>query len=202
MLVKDHLAIRLQDNALIEFINKVQMEVAGVDISNTALFDNHVPGFPENVTMRSVVGNYIYPNTLVVLKVKGQDIKDALERSAGYFEVDAHGDIGVSPAFLKPKPQHYNYDMWEGITYEIDARKPLGERVTRLDYHGSPLDMARDYEVVLNNYRAAGGGDYLMYQGKEIVKEIPIDVSELIANYIIERNVIVPTVDHNWKVAY
>ena len=202
MIVRDHLAIRLQDNALIEFINKVQIEIAGVNISNTALFDNHVPGFPQNVTMRSVVGNYIYPNTLVVLRVKGKDIKAALERSASYFQVDEKGEIGVSPAFLKPKPQHFNYDMWEGIDYEIDARKPVGERITRLDYQGHPLDLERDYEIVLNNYRAAGGGDYLMYQGKEIVKEIPIDVSELIANFIIERKVIEPTVNGNWKVIY
>ncbi|GGH85576.1 2',3'-cyclic-nucleotide 2'-phosphodiesterase/3'-nucleotidase [Pullulanibacillus pueri] len=202
MLVEDPLAIRLQDNPLIEFINKVQMETADVDISNTALFDNNSPGFPENVTMRSVVGNYIYPNTLVVLRVQGRDIKAALEQSAGYFELKADGTIGVSPAFTTPKPQHYNYDMWEGIDYAIDVRKPIGERITHIDYHGAPLEMDQSYDVVLNNYRAAGGGDYHMYQGKEVVKDIPIDVSELIANYIIERKVIEPTVDGNWKVIY
>ncbi|GGE29114.1 2',3'-cyclic-nucleotide 2'-phosphodiesterase [Pullulanibacillus camelliae] len=202
MLVHDPLAIRLQDNPLIEFINKVQMETAGVDISNTALFDNQSPGFPKNVTMRSVVGNYIYPNTLVVLRIKGSDMKAALEQSAGYFELHEDGTVGVSPAFTTPKPQHYNYDMWEGIAYEMDIRKPVGQRITRLNYKGKPVDMNRDYDVVMNNYRAAGGGEYHMYQGKKVIKDIPIDVSELIANYILERNIIPATVDHNWKVIY
>src|SRR5690606_24093671 len=134
MTVTDPMAIRLGDNPLIEFINKVQMDAAGVDVSNTALFDNYSPGFPPNVTMRNVVANYIYPNTLVVLKVTGQIVKDALEKSASYFELGADGTVGVSKEFSTPKPQHYNYDMWEGIEYEIDIRKPIGQRVTRLQY--------------------------------------------------------------------
>src|SRR5699024_2354611 len=75
MLVKDPMARRLQDNPLIEYMNRVQMETAGVDVACTALFDNNSPRFPGNVTMRSVVSNYIYPNTLVVIKASGAVIK-------------------------------------------------------------------------------------------------------------------------------
>lgn len=202
MTVTDPMAIRLKDNALIEFINKVQMDVAGVDVSNTALFDNLATGFPKNVTMRSVVSNYIYPNTLVVLRVTGQIVKDALERSASYFELLADGKVGVSKEFTTPKPAHYNYDMWEGIDYEIDIRKPIGERIVHLKYKGSKLLPGAALDVVMNNYRASGGGDYLMYKDCLVVKEIPIDVSELIANYILEHKVIEATVNHNWKVIY
>lgn len=202
MLVKDPMAIRLNDNPLIEFINKVQMDASGADVASTALFDNTSPGFPNDVTMRSVVSNYIYPNTLVVLKATGKVIKDALEQSANYFEMDDNGEVIVSESFLTPKPQHYNYDMWEGIEYELDIRKPEGERVTRLDYQGSPLRPEQEVDVVMNNYRAGGGGDYMMYKDCPVVKEIQIDVSELIANYIQKYKVIEATVNHNWKVVY
>jgi 2',3'-cyclic-nucleotide 2'-phosphodiesterase/3'-nucleotidase len=202
MVVRDPMSIRTQDNALIEFFNRVQMEAAGVDISNTALFDNHSPGLKENVTMRDVVSNYIYPNTLKVLRVTGKDIKDALERSASYFKDYHGGEIEVNPAFSEPKPQHYNYDMWEGIDYLIDIRKPHGERIVKLDYKGSPIDFKKEYEVVMNNYRAGGGGEYFMYKGKPVMKEIQTDVSELIANYILEKKVVKASVDHNWKVIY
>lgn len=202
MKVSDPMAIRLKDNALIEFINKVQMDAAGVNVSNTALFDNLSPGFPVDVTMRSVVANYIYPNTLVVLRVTGKIIKDALERSAGYFELQADGTVGVSKEFTTPKPQHYNYDMWEGIQYELNIRNSVGERVTQLDYNGSKLLPDQEIDVVMNNYRSGGGGDYMMYKGRPIVKDIPIDVSELIANYILEHKVIEATVNNNWKVVY
>ncbi|MGV3465115.1 MAG: bifunctional metallophosphatase/5'-nucleotidase [Heyndrickxia sp.] len=202
MIVRDPMEIRTGDNALIEFINRVQMEVAGVDISNTALFDNISPGFPENVTMRDVVSNYIYPNTLKVIRISGQDMKDALERSASYFKQYDGGEIEVNPAFSTPKPQHYNYDMWEGIDYLIDISKPFGERITKLEYKGRPIRYDEEYDVVMNNYRAGGGGDYFMYKNKPVIKDIPTDVSEFIANYILENKVVHATVNHNWKVIY
>ncbi|WP_428912174.1 bifunctional metallophosphatase/5'-nucleotidase [Niallia sp. Krafla_26] len=203
MTVTDPLEIRLKDSALMEFINKVQMHAAGVHVSNTALFDNHSRGIPVDVTMRNVVANYIYPNTLVVLKVTGQIVKDALERSASYFELSDDGTtVVVSKTFTTPKPQHYNYDMWEGIQYELDIRKPIGERVTRLEYNGAKLLPHQELEVVMNNYRAGGGGNYMMYKDCPVVKDIPIDVSELIANYILEHEIIEATVNHNWKVVY
>lgn len=202
MLVDDPLKIRTHDNALIEFINKVQMDIAKVDISNTALFNDDAPGLHSDVTMRDIVSNYIYPNTLKVLKITGQDMKDALERSASYFATYNGKEIEVNPEFTTPKPQHYNYDMWEGIEYEINISKPFGERIVRLDYGGKPIDLDQEYHVVMNNYRAGGGGDYIMFQGKEVVQDIPLDVSELLANYILERKVIDATVNHNWKVVH
>lgn len=200
MIVKDAMQVRLQDNALIEFINKVQMDVAKVSISNTALFHNHAPGFPSNITMRDIVSNYIYPNTLKVIRITGRDIMDALEQSAEYFIVNNDGDIVVNPAYMEPKPQHYNYDMWEGISYILNISKPIGKRVQKLDYEGKPLVLEQEFDVVMNSYRAGGGGNFMMYQNKPVIKEIPMDMAELIANYIIENKVIQATVNHNWKV--
>lgn len=202
MVVSDPMAIRTKDNALIEFINKVQMEYSGAEISNTALFDNHSPGFPSDVTMRDIVSNYIYPNTLRVLRIKGRDIKAALERSASYFETYNGEEVRINPQFSNPKPQHYNYDMWEGIDYLIDISKPEGSRIVKLERNGKSLDLDGEYDVVMNNYRAGGGGEYLMFQNKPEVKDIPTDVSELIANYFLERGTVEATVNENWKVIY
>ncbi|MDT8717197.1 bifunctional metallophosphatase/5'-nucleotidase [Clostridium sp. 19966] len=201
MVIDNHFKLRLKDNALIEFINKVQMSSSGASISNTALFDNKCVGFRENVTMRDIVSNYIYPNTLKVLKLKGKDIKAALEKSASYFCIK-DGEIGVNPEFMSPKIQHYNYDMWEGIEYIIDASKPKGEKITKLTKNGKPIGTEEEFDVVMNNYRAGGGGDYYMYKDKPVVADIPLDMSELIANYILERKVIEATVNNNWKVIY
>ncbi|MNQ73922.1 Trifunctional nucleotide phosphoesterase protein YfkN precursor [compost metagenome] len=202
MLVKDPMQIRTEDNALIEFINKVQMELSGAPISNTALFDNISPGFPADITMRDIVSNYIYPNTLKVIRISGQDIKDALEQSAEYFELSEKGDLGVSKSFMEPKPAHYNYDMWEGISYTLDISRPIGNRVVQLDYEGEAINLAASFDVVMNNYRAAGGGNYAMFQNKPVIKDIPTDVAELLAGYIMERGTIEASVNHNWKVIW
>ncbi|WNR43633.1 bifunctional metallophosphatase/5'-nucleotidase [Paenibacillus roseipurpureus] len=202
MLVQDPMKIRLADNALIEFINHVQMELSGAPISNTALFDNVSPGFPRRITMRDIVSNYIYPNTLKVIRISGQDIKDALEQSAEYFELTDEGEVRVSKSFMEPKPAHYNYDMWEGITYTLNISRPIGSRVVQLDFEGKPMDLGRSFDVVMNNYRAAGGGNYAMFQDKPVIKDIPTDVAELLAGYIMERGTIEATVNGNWKVIW
>jgi 2',3'-cyclic-nucleotide 2'-phosphodiesterase / 3'-nucleotidase len=200
MRIHDPMEARIKDTAAIEFINRVQMHYSGADISNTALFDNDSLGFGPEVTMRDVVSNYIYPNTLQVIRITGQDIRDALEQSAAYFETYSGGEVRVSKEFSYPKPQHYNYDMWEGIDYLLDISRPAGERVVLLEKDGKPLDPTAEYDVAMNNYRAGGGGNYRMFQGKPIIKDFPTDVSELIASFILERRTIQASCDHNWKV--
>ncbi|MCB2292721.1 bifunctional metallophosphatase/5'-nucleotidase [Clostridium algoriphilum] len=201
MLIKDPLKARLKDNAYTEFINNVQMEAAKVDISNTAIFDNQCKGFERNVTMRDIIANYKYPNTLKVISLKGSDIKAALEKTAQYFSI-VNGEIEVSKVGIYPKLHHYNYDMWEGIEYIIDVSKSINYRITKINYKNCPLNMEGDYAVVMNNYRAGGGGDYSMFKGKPVLKDIPIDMAELIANYILERKTIKAVENDNWKVIY
>lgn len=201
MTINDPFETRLKDNALVEFINKVQMDIAEVSISNTALFNNLSKGFPEKITMRDVVSNYIYPNTLKVIRISGEDIKGALERSASYFVLE-NGQVKVNEAFITPKPQHYNYDMWEGIEYILDISKPIGQRVIQLTFNSKQIDPKADYDVVMNNYRAGGGGEYMMFKDKPVVKDIPLDMSEVIANYILSKGTIEATVNNNWKVIW
>ncbi|HDR7793555.1 TPA: bifunctional metallophosphatase/5'-nucleotidase [Bacillus luti] len=200
MKISDAMQTRLQDHPFIEFINKIQMDVANVSISCTSLFHNTSPGFQKHVTMRDIVSNYIYPNTLKVIRITGADIKDALELSATYFTLDVDREIIVNPTYIEPKPAHYNYDMWEGISYVLNISKPVGERVESLQYKGAPLHMNEEYDVVMNNYRASGGGNFFMFQNKEVIKDIPTDMSELIANYILKYKTIEATNNNNWRV--
>lgn len=202
MSIANAFSVRLADHPLIEFINKVQMDATGVDISNTALFHNESPGFAKHITMRDIVSNYIYPNTLKVIRISGQDIKDALEKCATYFILDENKQIKVNPAFVEPKPQHYNYDMWEGIEYELNISKPVGFRVEKLTRNGKPLSLLEQYDVVMNNYRAGGGGDFEMFKDKPVITEIQTDMTELLANYFIKRKTVEASCNHNWKVIW
>lgn len=199
LLIDDHFQARLKEHPFIQFLHEVQMEASGASISVASLFDNTCHGLPKRITMRDVISNYMFPNTLTVLLITGQDIKDALEKTATYFTVE-NGILRVNPSYLEPKLQHYNYDMWEGIEYELDISKPEGKRVTKLMIQNKPLDMNAEYEVVMNNYRASGGGNYNMFVNKPVVKEILTDMTELIANYILKRGTIHSSCNHNWKV--
>lgn len=200
MRITDVRQARLEEHPFIEWINRVQMEVSGARISCTALFDESSSGFGKRISMRDILANYKFPNTLRVLRVTGRDIREALEKSAEYFMLGEDGQIGVSPAFLLPKPQPYNYDMWEGVEYVLDVSRPPGERVVQLEVNGSPLLPDAEYDVVMNNYRAGGGGGFDMFRGKPVVRELQIDMAELLADYIRVKRIVTASVNHNWKV--
>ncbi len=197
MAIDDAFDVRLNEHPMIEWINRVQMDAAGVSISNTSLFNNSSRGLPSLVTMRDIVSNYIYPNTLAVLELTKEEIKEALELSASYFMVNEENDIVVNPAFVSPKPQHYNYDMWEGIDYTIDVAQPIGKRIVKLSFHE---DQNGPFPVVMNNYRAGGGGEFTMYSNKPVVKEVLTDMAELLADYLLQHHTVKASVNNNFKV--
>ncbi|XOV21480.1 bifunctional metallophosphatase/5'-nucleotidase [Lacticaseibacillus paracasei] len=191
---------RVHEVPYIEFIQKVQMASTDTDISGTALFNNEGRGFGETIDMRDVVTNYIYPNTLAVLRLTGADLKAALEKCAEYFSLDADGKLTVTPRFERPKPQHYNYDMYQGIDYTLDIHQPVGSRVTRLLYHGAQVQPTQTYDVAVNQYRAAGGGNFKMFGPDKVIRENQKDMTELIADYLQEHPLIKATADQNFNV--
>lgn len=200
MTIQDAEDARRTEHPYVEFVQRVQMHYSECDISGTALFNNKVNGFTSEVTMRDVVLNYIYPNTLAVLKISGEDFKAALERSASYFDLNENGEIIVNPAFMDPKPQMYNYDMYEGVNYIIDVSQPIGKRITELLYKGKPIQDEDSLEVVINQYRAVGGGDYHMFDASKIIREVTIPMNELIGDYFNSFSPIEASVNHNFNV--
>lgn len=198
--VDDPLSLRLREHPFMAFVHQVQMEATGAELSNAAFLSEQGGGFSGSITVRDISSNFIYPNTLTVLRLSGRDIKEALEQSARYFTLNDAEDIEVHPDYLRPKPQHYNYDMWGGIHYELNIAKPPGSRVAKLERDGQPLDMNRSYSVVMNNYRASGGGDYTMYVGKPVLHEGADDMAALVERYIRKHQPLAVPKAGNWRV--
>ncbi|WP_308722350.1 bifunctional metallophosphatase/5'-nucleotidase [Paenibacillus polysaccharolyticus] len=192
--------LRLRAHPFIDFVHQVQMEATGAQLSNTAMLSEEARGFGKQITVRDVLSNFIYPNTLTVLELSGKDIREALEQTARYFELNISGEVVVNPAYMQPKPQHYNYDMWAGIEYELNISQPVGSRVVKLERDGKPLEMDGTYSVVMNSYRAAGGGDYAMYPGKKVLHEGATDMAALVEDFIRRHHPLQVREVHNWKV--
>lgn len=187
MQVTNHFEARLHSHPFNALVNQVQMNATQTTIANTALFNNEVKGLADEVTLRDIMTNYIYPNTLVVEKLTGQDIKDALEVNARYFVLDDNGQPTVNPAFLEPKVEHYNYDVWSGIDYTFDLRRREGERVIEVLVDGEPIELAGEYEVAMNNYRAGGAGNFASFSLDKVVREVQRETADLIGDYIMSH---------------
>ncbi|KRM88934.1 bifunctional metallophosphatase/5'-nucleotidase [Liquorilactobacillus vini] len=181
--IHDHFQARLKGHPYIDLVNQIQAAASGVDISAAAIFDDQQPGFAKKVTISQIQANYPFSNGLAILQITGADLKAALEQCASYWKIE-DGQIVVNPAYLFPKIQHFNYDLYRGIDYTIKVSQPIGQRVIRLNYHGQPVQKNDQLKIVLNQYRALGGGDFKMFSAAKIIKEIPTEMSELIISYL------------------
>ncbi|XMB72117.1 bifunctional UDP-sugar hydrolase/5'-nucleotidase [Mycoplasmatota bacterium WC30] len=180
--IKDPFIARRDKHPIVDFINKIQLDASHAMLSSTSLA-NIVTGFNKEITVRNVLSTYIFTNTPVVVEINGLLLKKYLEKCAEYF-ILIDGKITHNPRFSYPKVEHYNYDMVDGIDYIIDLRKEFGNRIVSIKYKGKQIKESDKFSLVINNYRATGGGDFYMLKDLPVIKEIPFDIAELMINYI------------------
>ena len=189
---------RFRDTAILDLIQKVQLEAGKADVSMVASFNQQARIDKGPVTVRDVTELYVYENTLAVLEVTGQQIKDALEHSAKYYNTY---EAGKTPReLINDKIPAYNFDIAEGVTYDLDISKPIGSRIQNLRFKGQPLSMTRKLRLATNNYRVNGGGGYTMYKNAPVVYRSGEEIRELMVDWM-ERNKTIPTKpNNNWRI--
>jgi 2',3'-cyclic-nucleotide 2'-phosphodiesterase/3'-nucleotidase len=188
---------RFRDTAILDLIQRVQLEAGKADVSMAASFNPEARIGRGPVTVRDIAGLYIYENTLVTLEVTGRQLKEALEHSARYFLPYAQGKAASD--LVDEKIPGYNFDIAEGVTYELDIRKPVGERIINLRFKGRPLDPAQKLRLVTNNYRVNGGGGYTMYRDAPVVYRSSQEIRELIIDWVERHKQIPPEPTNNWR---
>lgn len=187
-----------RDSAILDLIQRVQLEAGQADVSMAASFNPraHIARGP--VTVRDIAGLYVYENTLVVLEVTGQQLKDALEHSARYFLPYAPGKTAAE--LVNEKVPAYNFDIAEGVNYDLDISKPVGARIQNPRFHGQPLSPTQKLRLATNNYRLNGGGGYTMYKNARVVFRSGEEIRDLIIDWV-ERHQTVPgEPTNNWRI--
>ncbi|WP_336286395.1 bifunctional 2',3'-cyclic-nucleotide 2'-phosphodiesterase/3'-nucleotidase [Cronobacter dublinensis] len=168
------------------------------------------------LTLRNAADLYLYPNTLVVVKATGAEVKEWLECSAGQFN-----QIDVNSA--KPQPllnwdgfRTYNFDVIDGVKYQIDVTQPAkydgecqtvnpkAERIKHLTFNGKPIDPNATFLVATNNYRAYGG-KFAGTGDSHIAFASPDENRAVLAAWIgaetKRAGEIHPAADNNWRLA-
>ncbi|WBA14509.1 bifunctional 2',3'-cyclic-nucleotide 2'-phosphodiesterase/3'-nucleotidase [Salinivibrio proteolyticus] len=168
------------------------------------------------LTFRNAADLYLYPNTLVALKVSGAELTQWLECSAGQFNQ-------INPNAKQPQTlvnwdgfRTYNFDVIDGVEYQIDITQPArydgdcnevnpdASRIVNLTYQGKPVDPEQTFLVATNNYRAYGakfpgtGSDHIAFAA-------PDENRTVVANYISrvsdEKGQVTVSADNNWSIA-
>lgn len=208
-----------------DFINSIQLELTGADISFTPPFSFNDVVEVGDLHVRDLFSLLRYENYLYTMELTGKEIKDYLEYSYGNwlnqmkdendhllrFKKDEKGDYKFSNRTNSPElyERFYNYDCAAGINYTVDVTKPIGERVIieKLS-DGREFNLNEKYKVAINSYRGSGGGGHLTKGAgipkeelsKRILKSTDTDFRHYVIEYIKENKVIEPKLLNNWKI--
>ncbi len=123
----------------------VEAEGVHADISMAAPLSGGKTIEAGKLTVQDFFTWYPFENALAVMALTGKEVKDFLEYA------------------YEMKNPIYNFDSGAGILYEVTDKNTMGERINILSMaDGTPFDMDRTYNVVMNSYRSMGGGNHLI----------------------------------------
>ena len=188
---------RVMDTAVMDLINKIQLENSGADVSAAALFKD-TSDLPEgDINYGNIFDIYKFDNTLYRVPVTGAELKAYMEWSAECYNQWKEGDINIS---FDPEYPDYLYDMFAGVEYEIDLSKPKGERIQNVMFQGEPLQDDQVLTLAVNNYRYSSAlkAQGLISGTKEW--ESSNSIRDMIVAYFAEHSPVAPEVDNNWKI--
>ena len=206
------------NSAFTDLIHNLQMSISKADISFNAplAFDTTIDA--GEVTQADMFKLYRFENLLFVLRMTGEEIRKHLE-----FSYDMWTNTMTSPSDhvlrlnddSKEDQQRtgfqyytFNFDSACGIDYLVDVTKPDGQKVKILRMsNGEPFDEKKWYKVVMNSYRANGGGE-LLTRGAGIPQDslesrvlfhTDLDQRHYLTEEIKRLGTIDPQKNNNWK---
>ena len=206
------------NSAFTDLIHNLQLKITGADISITAPLSFNSVINAGDVTVGDMFKLYRFENTLLVLRMTGEEIRKHLEMSYDIWtnQMKSPDDHIMLLRDSKEEDQQragfkyytFNFDSACGIDYEVDVTKPDGEKVKILRMsNGEPFDEKKWYKVAMNSYRANGGGELLTH-GAGIPKDSldsrvlycsELDQRHYLMEEIERQGTINPQPNNNWK---
>lgn len=208
----------VEDQGITDFINKVQLyysenalkqledyDTNAYHVSGSALLDSESNLKAGSITKANIASIYKYDNKLYTIKTTGKQLKKYLEWTAKFYNTYNDGDLTVS---FNENVRFYNYDMLDGVKYDINISKEAGNRIENLVFEKDNKEVSDDDIVYLtvNDYRYNSVLTSELDQGEhekilDSNNDEISDVRDMIADYIenVSSGKITREVDNNWK---
>lgn len=211
-------------SAFVDLIHRAQLALSNAEISLAAPLGFDAQLYRGVIYFRDLLRLYRYENFLYVMNLSGKEIKDHLEYSYSLwidsmgsendhllaFKKDKAGkpEINEDNGKVRLKNVYYNFDSAAGIEYEVDVRKPAGERVSiKRMSDGKAFSEQKTYRVAINSYRGSGGGGHLTEGAgiahKDLASRIvwcsDKDLREMIFEWLFTLDAIPDQALNNWQ---
>lgn len=208
------------DQGITDFINKVQLYYSDKELKKLDNYDSkayHVSGAAlldaksnlkaGDITKAGIAGIYKYDNKLYTIETTGKQLKKYLEWTAEFFNTYKEGDLTIS---FNEDVRFYNYDMLDGIKYDINISKSVGNRIENISFEidGKKVEDTDKVYLTVNDYRYNTVLNATVFDEGEHLKVLDTtndtlsDVRDMIAEYIktVVNGNLAREVDNNWKI--
>ena len=212
----------VRDQGITDLVNEVQiynsknhLKSQGIDINSgymvsaAALFDAGSNMLSGDIKKSDISNIYKYDNKLYTIKTNGKQLKRFMEWTSSIYNTFKPGDLTVS---LNEKIRLYQYDMFDGISYEINISKPAGSRIENVKFEkdGKVVEDTDLVYLSVNNYRydsvlnAANNPVFEPGTHEKVYdtnNDKISDMRDLITDYIVKvkGGKISRNIDNNWK---
>lgn len=107
------------------------------------------------ITAKDIAFNYQYAGgEITVYQLSGKELKKYMEWSAGYFNQLQDGDVTYSFNPQRRASKYSTNDFFDGVTYKIDLRQPVGQRIRDLRMaDGTSVTDSTPIRLGMNSYR-------------------------------------------------
>lgn len=159
---------------MLERTKSIKGYEADVALTNAGGIRTQLPA--GDITKKGLYTLLPFPNTLVVVEVTGEELKQALENGVGGVEKGEGRFAQIS-----------------GMSFTYNPNKPAGERVIEVKVGGQPLDLNKTYKVATNDFLASGGDGYVSLQKPAL--NTGLTLYSIVEEELIKRKTINPQVE-------
>lgn len=173
------IVVRKQESAFTNLITDALKEYTDADIAllnGGSIRGEAIYTVGQNISRRHVMSELPYRSRIVLLKVRGKRIKQAIE----------HGLAGLEQALGR-------FLHVSGLTVTYNSRLPAGKRIISVTHDGKEILDDSTYKVAMSDYLATGGDDFVMWRGSEGIEYSRLKnmlISDIVTNYIRQKSII------------
>ena len=170
--------VRTKETNLGDLITDIMRDTVGADlaVNNGGGIRASINAGP--ITIGDIYTVLPFDNTLVKVEMLGRDLLAALEHSVRLYPEQNGGFLQVS-----------------GLEFMFDPSREPGARVTDVIIGGNALEPDKTYTVATNDFVAAGGDGYTMFQSATVLVETGEMLRDAVASYVVEEGTIAPQVE-------
>lgn len=144
-----------QDTGMSSLITDVERYYSGADVASFAFDYETVRLDKGEIKKKDIIYNYRYAGgDVTVYELTGKQLKQYMEWSADYFDTIQAGDTDYRYNAVRGKSKYVTFDIFGGVSYNIDLRNPSGQKVVDLTLaDGRKVTDEMKLKVGMNSYR-------------------------------------------------